>query len=491
MLRKTVVQLALIPIAGCFSPEATEDTGTGTAGETDAPTTGDSGTSTAGPAATTDGPASTSGGTDQDTTATPTGESGQDTSGSDSETGETGDVPVTCGNGRPDDGEECDDGNDVNGDGCNVDCVESGSVVWQSLFEGGDMEATALAVNEDGEVMVLGNSRASDDVFYADWRRLFASDGEVVATGPTGGFDASRIAASGDDWVIAHLVQASMFPGEQDPLGREAYGSFGIARVDNLFVSEWSTELANTREVGAIAALEGGGILLSGSVLNSGNFFVYEHDGFIAGYNNGGSLAWERLDPYQGGPRDCHPAAAFPNGSAAVACVTSTRQVTFRRYHANGTLAAQTPLGVVSEALEWINYFSFDRTYPTIAAGFDNQAALVVENRVFKIAQNAAVEWDQAFQETGDEQFFSAAFDGAGALVLGGRRLSASGSNGLDGVILKVAADGTLLWTHLVESANDDEVRAVAITPTDRVAFGATLGRDTSSPQILVTMLTP
>jgi cysteine-rich repeat protein len=40
--------------------------------------------------------------------------------------------PVTgCGDGVVDPDEACDDGNDVDGDGCNRDCVVSGSVLWQ------------------------------------------------------------------------------------------------------------------------------------------------------------------------------------------------------------------------------------------------------------------------------------------------------------------------------------------------------------------------
>lgn len=488
MLRTTVAGgLLLLSLTACYSPTAPETTGTSGSAETEA-----SASETGGPTSATTGPGSddsgstsaTNGQNDTGTTSEPA-ESGSD-SGS-----ETGDVPVTCGNGRPDDGEDCDDGNEVNGDGCNNDCVESGVLIWESVFDDGAMEATDIAVNEDGEIMVLGNSRSADDVFYSDWRRLFASDGAIVATGATEGFDASRIAASNDDWVIAYLAEPSTSAGDQDPLGHEAFGVFGIARVDNLFNEEWSTELANTREVGALDALEGGGILLSGSVLNTANAFQYEHDGFVAGYSNGGSLDWERLDPDDGGPRDCHPAAAFPNDSSVVGCVNSVREVTVRRYHADGTLAAQTPLGVVNQASEWINYWSFGRAYPVMAAGRDGQSALAVGDRVFALGQNGDVDWDQAIQETGDEQFFSAAFDGAGALVLGGTRQSASGAAGLDGVIMKLAPDGTPLWTHLVEGPNDDEVRALAITPADRVAFCATLGQETTSPELLVAVLTP
>ncbi len=490
MLRKTVVgSLMLIPLGACFSPDAPEETGA-EGGESEVSTGTSAGEATT---ATTGGPTMTGTSTGEETTApsTTAGDSGSE-SGADTETGsETGEVPVTCGNGEPDEGEDCDDGNEMNGDGCNNDCVESGVVVWDDLYDAGAMEATGLAINDDAEIMVLGNSRESGDVYYSDWRRLYAGNGDIVATGATGGFDTSRLAASGDDWVIVHLVEPDTAAGDQDPLSHEVPGNYAIARVDNLFNDEWSTELANTREIGAISARDGGGLLISGSVLNTANAFQYEHDGFLAAYSNGGSLDWERLDPDDGSPRDCHPSAAFSNGSSVVGCVDSGRAVTVRRHHADGTLAAESPLGVVNQASEWIDYWSTDRTYPSMAAGSDGQSAVAIGERVFALAQNGDVEWDETFQDTGDEQFFSAAFDGSGALILGGRRQSASGSDGLDGVIVKVAPDGTPLWTHVVEGSDDDEVRGIAVTPADRVAFCATVGHDTTSPELLVAVLTP
>lgn len=59
----------------------------------------------------------------------------------------------TCGDGRQDADELCDDGNDIVGDGCNPDCTPSGTIVWSMLLDGGagepDWANTVELVDDD------------------------------------------------------------------------------------------------------------------------------------------------------------------------------------------------------------------------------------------------------------------------------------------------------------------------------------------------------
>jgi cysteine-rich repeat protein len=50
--------------------------------------------------------------------------------------GSTTDVPTTCGDGELDPGEDCDDANLLDGDGCNHDCTPSGELIWQVVEDG-------------------------------------------------------------------------------------------------------------------------------------------------------------------------------------------------------------------------------------------------------------------------------------------------------------------------------------------------------------------
>src|SRR5690348_13960349 len=77
----------------------------------------------------------------------------------------TTDAPASCGNMVVDDGEDCDDGNDVDGDGCNVDCVESGSVRWelvQGTDAGGNDCARDVGINAAGQVAIGGEAQSAD-----------------------------------------------------------------------------------------------------------------------------------------------------------------------------------------------------------------------------------------------------------------------------------------------------------------------------------------
>lgn len=94
-------------------------------------------------------------------------------------------------------GEEfCDDGNDVDGDGCNTDCVESGSLLWTVVFDDGAMDGTATSVapSPDGDIYLVGGG-------VLDWvRRLDAAGAEVWSVPYS--FDRPEGVAVDDDGVV-------------------------------------------------------------------------------------------------------------------------------------------------------------------------------------------------------------------------------------------------------------------------------------------------
>lgn len=71
----------------------------------------------------------------------------------------------------------CDDGNKVNGDGCNSDCFPSGTAVWtyQAQTEGND-RIFAVALGQDGTILAGGEQQ--NDKWLA---RFSADDGSVVS----------------------------------------------------------------------------------------------------------------------------------------------------------------------------------------------------------------------------------------------------------------------------------------------------------------------
>lgn len=101
-----------------------------------------------------------------------TTDDGSESDGSESSGDETGPVS-SCGDGILDEGEQCDDGNSMDADGCNADCVESGSELW--------MHATMnawdrIAVAPDDGIVVARSANGLGLVFVgqldADGRTL-------------------------------------------------------------------------------------------------------------------------------------------------------------------------------------------------------------------------------------------------------------------------------------------------------------------------------
>lgn len=66
--------------------------------------------------------------------------------------------PAICGNGVVEDGEACDDGDERDGNGCNVDCRPSGEVIAEQLLVS-EGESRAVSVATAGELVWVGGSQ--------------------------------------------------------------------------------------------------------------------------------------------------------------------------------------------------------------------------------------------------------------------------------------------------------------------------------------------
>ena len=105
-----------------------------------------------------------------------------------------------CGDGEVNGPEPCDDGNAVDGDGCNVDCVISGSELWTRGYAGedaGNARARGAAVDASGNVIVVGEEFVVGQNANM-WARKYSPAGDVLWTWTWVG------AANGDD--VAHGV---------------------------------------------------------------------------------------------------------------------------------------------------------------------------------------------------------------------------------------------------------------------------------------------
>lgn len=94
---------------------------------------------------------------------------------------ETTNVPSTCGNGVLDEPEVCDDGNSIEGDGCNNNCEISGSLEWCKVELGDEGAATSiqsLAVDSHGNVVVVGRAWNQQEGVHEAFVAKYTGEGE-------------------------------------------------------------------------------------------------------------------------------------------------------------------------------------------------------------------------------------------------------------------------------------------------------------------------
>lgn len=160
--------------------------------------------------------------------------------------------------------EVCDDGNDLNGDGCNIDCVESGSVVWTRTFDGpghATDQGFGVDVYSDDAISVVGRESTSADD-YRGWVRKYDADGieewtQTYLEGVDYTSFARGVAVGPGDLTV---VCGSSYLNPESTVWARSYDSDGVAG--------W-THLYNSPGVGgdacnAVAFDDAGNAMLSG-----------------------------------------------------------------------------------------------------------------------------------------------------------------------------------------------------------------------------------
>jgi cysteine-rich repeat protein len=97
-----------------------------------------------------------------------------------SEGDDANDGASVCGNGVVEDGEQCDDGNDIDGDGCNTDCRISGARHWCIEYSGpSDINVSGVRTVAYRDALITGG-RLSKDGQTAPWLLRLDPDGAQV-----------------------------------------------------------------------------------------------------------------------------------------------------------------------------------------------------------------------------------------------------------------------------------------------------------------------
>lgn len=422
---------------------------------------------------------------------------GPETSAGSDESGEPG--TPRCQDGTADPGEQCDDGNDVNGDGCNRDCRVSGQLVWQTSFGSGFgqvEQAFGVMPGADGSALVSGYVSADETGTRDGWLGRYGPAGaiawEYTLSGPGGGNDEIRAVA--DDG--AGNLYAAGYTNGPTGQGNDAW----VARFDETGMLVWSTTFNgpdSMTDVYDAVAIDGDGNLVLGGYSQSA---TSGNDVFLRKIDpSEGSALWSRVFPGPNGGTDLvwdvgvSPAghiyaAGYEDGPAGegrnawlAKFDTDGNEIWTRSFNGPESLDDQLiGLAVVDEDDVVVSGYENGASYPwqAIVRRYDSLGMIVWTDRY----PGATMEGAHAFGLTVDPD------DG---------QLAMTGGEVIDGVrhvlVRKYDPEGNELWTSLIPggAAGPDYGREVSVAPNGDVWIAGAVDTGADARDVWCARFTP
>lgn len=404
-----------------------------------------------------------------------------------------------CGDGVVDDGEECDDGNEVDGDGCNIDCRPSGAVVWNDEYDGledGEDDAWGIALGPGGEVFVAGRISIPDGRTAA-WVRKYDVDGNELWTRDVSHGDEGKDGAltlvlrpAGGLYVGGWAGKATTAEAPDDA------EDFWLARLDpddgKIDDEQIFDGSGGNDRLRGITVADDGRILAAGWTVSSSG---PTNQDLWYGRFDPESLELDWFDGADGGTGQDegvwnHVASA--SGRSVVAGSfgdSATRQGWVRFLAADGAPVDTFEFEQVSE---WIDVQTIPGSTDLIVAGTRFAPAQAVAQRI--TPQGEAV-WTGGWSEptpTVQDQLYAVAVGPAGEIVITGRVRFGDGDE-WDAWITKFDASGNHLWTrtHSGSAGSSDVASDVAIDQDGSVVIVGYRVSASSGRNIWVRKYTP
>jgi cysteine-rich repeat protein len=364
-----------------------------------------------------------------------------------------------CGDGRAQQPELCDDGDDVNADGCNIDCVTSGRLMWSRTFEGST--ATSVAVGDADDLVVatfLGAALRYSADGSPGWSSLYVypNASDTLTT---------TVAYSVDDnaWFVA---------GQAEVLGQESNGWWRKLNGDALplLTMAYDSPFHHADHVAAVSADTNGDFYVAGStedpdVINDSYLWLRK-------YSVDGDLLWvqtldQSFDDVGRGVTVDGSGNVLLSGSVEVTEVS--RYWWLRKFDSEGvSLWTRSGGGAASDAAM------------NVATGPNDVVAVcgtVAEDVWVRLYSPGGVEiWTRTFDGPAldpgplSEIAYAVAIDSAGAVVAAGGYAEAVADG--NAWVRKYTAEGDEAWTVTPMVDDDGSIqlaRGVAIDSRDYV----------------------
>lgn len=490
MVGRGVGALGLALGLGCASGEGSRDpsaaTTTGSSSGGDATSSSSSGgaASSGGESSSSGGPAptgsstgdpvldtSTSTSTGEPTTGSSSGGAASSSSGDGSSS--TGAPEPVCGDGQVDPPELCDDGDDVDGNGCNGDCAPSGQLVWSTSYAGalglGD-EGLGCDVDGTGSIYVVGLtalSAADEDL----WLRKYAAAGEVLWTQGYAG--SAKLKDQGRAVVVdaAELVYAAGFANvlmqDNNVLVRK-YAADGMPVWTKSF-----NGAAMLGDIASAAVLTPGGDLLVGgasSVAGAGN------DTWLRKYSPAGAVLWTRGYAGAGkGNDETNALAVTEDGAYFYAAGTETvvgegRNLWLGKYDIDGNLLWSRQYNGGASKDDYLHAAVAMADGGAVVCGYETSLGIPWSSFLRRYDANGLVVWTEV--DPGPEELGALCYGldlaSNGDLLLAGAAISGATR---EPRLRRLGPDGTPLWSTLVVGAGNgaSQARCVRQAPDGTV----------------------
>lgn len=385
-----------------------------------------------------------------------------------------------CGDGNTDaEFEQCDDGDAINGNGCNIDCVVSASTLWEVTKT--TIGSTSFDIGREVVQMGDGTLRvASQGNVNATTQHVLLTDFDIDgaeldehlhinATYPTPHFDVAGLHPDGTYNLIRFNV-GQMFNGY----------NVSARSADHMF-NDWIRDMDDGFT--AVRRTGGGGLYVQQE--NPGDpatYYIVDADGDTVYFSPANTAL------------RYHSIAEVGSDVALIeeADVGAGFQPTLARFEEDGSLVYRTFYDSAYEGVDgrWddaiIGIGPDQSVAVAVPLGGSTNAAMVLA----KFSADGALEWE-TYLEDDDAGLHPehVTVDGAGAVILGGRRQPSLIDN--DGLIIKLDPDGAQLWTHDLVGSGHEAVFDVTVLADDSLVAVGAYTQISGSTDIWVSRIAP